>query len=84
MYPDFSDKGIVLMRGEVDPGVLGTQLKVEEARMLALYMQAYYVEPNERKKELLRVFTREPAKFQYQVSWRIGRVWLGDADREDS
>ncbi|KAI9034533.1 ATP11 protein-domain-containing protein [Hyaloraphidium curvatum] len=67
LYPDLLDaKGIALMRGEVDAEVLGKQMGVEEARMLALYMQAYYVEPNERKKELLRTFHQEPAKFNYQ------------------
>jgi hypothetical protein len=44
-YTDLRDsKGIVLMRGEVDDEVLGNQMKLNEARMLALYMQAYYVE----------------------------------------
>ena len=92
-YPELRDsKGLVLMRGEVDGEVLGRELALADARILALYMQAYYVEPNERKKELLRIFHREPGKFNYQVRARCrpssanssaDRYHLAGRDRRD-
>lgn len=55
----------MLLRGEVDSEVLGKQMGLDEARLLALSMQTYYVEPSEKKKELLRRFHQEPGKFDY-------------------
>lgn len=49
-YPELRDsKGVVLMRGEVDAAVLGKEMGMDEAKLLALYMQAYYVEVRSRR-----------------------------------
>ncbi|KAJ1920808.1 hypothetical protein H4219_001044 [Mycoemilia scoparia] len=63
-YTDFIDsKGIVLMRGEIcqDPKMLDSQ----QAQLLALQLQQFYVTGGERKKQILETFTFHPQKFNY-------------------
>lgn len=60
-YTEFSDKGIVLMRGEFDTKVINPQ----EAQCLINQLQLYYSQNNASKLQLLERFTKEPAKFKH-------------------
>ncbi|KAJ2398567.1 hypothetical protein GGF41_008314 [Coemansia sp. RSA 2531] len=57
------DRGIVLMRGELDPEN-GT-FDVENAQLLALLMQLFYVSGGPEKRALLETFNHRPAEFDY-------------------
>lgn len=60
-YTEYSDKGIVLMRGEFDTKVINAQ----EAQCLINQLQLYYAQDTASKIELLKKFTKEPANFKH-------------------
>ncbi|KAJ6637982.1 ATP synthase mitochondrial F1 complex assembly factor 1 [Pseudolycoriella hygida] len=60
-YTEFSDKGLVLMRGEFDTKVINPQ----EAQCLINQLQLYYSQDNASKLQLLEKFTKEPANFKH-------------------
>ncbi|KAJ2202742.1 hypothetical protein EV180_007582, partial [Coemansia sp. RSA 518] len=49
-YTDFIDRGVVLMRGEVDSK---NMLNVQAAQLLSLLMQQFYITGGEEKRKLL-------------------------------
>ncbi|OLY85188.1 Protein ATP11, mitochondrial [Smittium mucronatum] len=64
-YTDFIDeKGIVLMRGEIDNDQKNN-LTPDLAQLLVLVLQRFYVAPNEERKKLLDTFTNNPSQFNY-------------------
>ncbi|KAI8611171.1 ATP11 protein-domain-containing protein [Chytriomyces sp. MP71] len=65
-YDDLAEsKGVVLMRGEV--GREGGVLKADDARLLVLMTQIFYVTGGESKKKLVELFNKTPKEFQYQA-----------------
>lgn len=60
-YTEYSDQGIVLMRGEFDNKVISAQ----EAQCLINQLQLYYSQDNSSKLQLLEKFTKEPANFKH-------------------
>lgn len=61
-YPDLQEeKGIVLMRGEYDTDILNCQ----EAQCLVNALQLYYAQNNEKRLNLLKRFTYNPAEFNH-------------------
>ncbi|KAK2159957.1 hypothetical protein LSH36_143g06060 [Paralvinella palmiformis] len=61
-YTDLKEeKGIVLMRGEVDKNILG----IHEAQLLALQVKIYYGLQSALKFNLVRQFNNDPANFRY-------------------
>ncbi|KAJ2810310.1 hypothetical protein H4S07_002740, partial [Coemansia furcata] len=62
-YTDVIDRGVVLMRGELDPEN-GT-FDVENAQLLALLMQLFYVSGGAEKRALLETFNQQPGEFDY-------------------
>jgi len=60
-YTEYSDKGIVLMRGEFDTKVINAQ----EAQCLINQLQLYYSQDNSTKLQLLEKFTKEPTNFKH-------------------
>jgi len=60
-YTEFSDKGLVLMRGEFDTKVINAQ----EAQCLINQLQLYYSKDDSSKLQLLERFTKEPASFKH-------------------
>ncbi|KAJ2792824.1 hypothetical protein GGI18_000068 [Coemansia linderi] len=62
-YTDLMDCGIVLMRGELDPE--NRTFDVENAQLLALLMQLFYVSGGPQKRALLETFNHRPAEFDY-------------------
>ncbi|KAJ2467648.1 hypothetical protein GGI03_001449 [Coemansia sp. RSA 2337] len=62
-YTDLMDRGIVLMRGELDPE--NRTFDVENAQLLALLMQLFYVSGGPEKRALLETFNHRPAEFDY-------------------
>lgn len=60
-YTDFKEKGLILMRGEVDTKVLSPQ----EAQCLVNQLQLYYCMKDPSKLELLKIFTKTPEKFKH-------------------
>lgn len=60
-YTEFSDQGIVLMRGEFDTKVINPQ----EAQCLINQLQLYYSQDNASKLQLLEKFTKDPASFSH-------------------
>ncbi|XP_055617317.1 ATP synthase mitochondrial F1 complex assembly factor 1 [Toxorhynchites rutilus septentrionalis] len=61
LYTELRDKGIILMRGEYDPKVIGGQ----EAQCLVNQLQMFYSQQNEMKLALLETFTNNPDKFKH-------------------
>ncbi|KAJ3073939.1 hypothetical protein HDU98_000241 [Podochytrium sp. JEL0797] len=65
-YDDLADsKNIVLMRGE--SGKEGGVLKADDARLLVLLTQMFYVTGGESKKKLVEAFNKRPEEFEYQA-----------------
>ncbi|KAJ3287331.1 hypothetical protein HDU79_005806 [Rhizoclosmatium sp. JEL0117] len=65
-YDDLSEsKNIVLMRGEISRE--GGILKADDARLLVLMTQIFYVTGSEAKKKLVETFNKNPSEFQYQA-----------------
>ncbi|KAJ3383837.1 hypothetical protein HDU80_001139 [Chytriomyces hyalinus] len=65
-YDDLSEsKGVVLMRGEV--GREGGVLKAEDARLLVLMTQMFYVTGSDAKKRMVEEFNKNPKEFQLQA-----------------
>ncbi|KAJ2534244.1 hypothetical protein IWW43_002467 [Coemansia sp. RSA 1935] len=62
-YTDFIDRGVVLMRGEVDSK---NMLNVQAAQLLALLMQQFYITGGEEKRKLLETFNQRPDEFDYR------------------
>ncbi|KAJ3416458.1 hypothetical protein HDV05_001616 [Chytridiales sp. JEL 0842] len=63
-----AEKDIVLMRGEIQTfaeGSGGLMLKADEARLLVLLMQAFYVTGSEEKKRLLVKLHEKPGEFDF-------------------
>jgi len=60
-YTEFRDKGVVLMRGELDTNILTAQ----EAQCLANQLQLYYTQNNPTKLQLLETFTKKPEEFSH-------------------
>ncbi|KAJ2345897.1 hypothetical protein GGF43_005105, partial [Coemansia sp. RSA 2618] len=57
-YTDFIDRGVVLMRGEVDTE--RRMLDAQGAQLLALLMQQFYITGGEEKRKLLETFNQRP------------------------
>ncbi|KAJ2745058.1 hypothetical protein GGI20_002467 [Coemansia sp. BCRC 34301] len=63
-YTDLmDDRGVVLMRGELDPE--NRAFNVQNAQLLALLMQLFYVSGGPEKRALLETFNHRPAEFDY-------------------
>lgn len=60
-YTEFKEKGIVLMRAEIDTNVIN----VQEAQCLANQLQLYYTTNIESKLNLLERFTKQPDNFKH-------------------
>ncbi|KAJ2558470.1 hypothetical protein GGH12_005846 [Coemansia sp. RSA 1822] len=63
-YTDFIDRGVVLMRGEVDSEK--NMLDVQAAQLLALLMQQFYITGGDEKRKLLETFNQRPDEFDYR------------------
>ncbi|XP_072023644.1 ATP synthase mitochondrial F1 complex assembly factor 1-like [Amphiura filiformis] len=55
------DKGIVLMRGELDTSAMG----IQDAAILANQLQLYYATDNPERTRLLQTFNNEPNSFKH-------------------
>ena len=55
------DKGIVLMVGEFDKNFL----TIQEAQCLANYVEMFYCNPSQEKRELMDTFTNRPEQFKH-------------------
>ncbi|KAI9473359.1 ATP11 protein-domain-containing protein [Coemansia mojavensis] len=63
-YTDFMDRGIVLMRGELDSE--RNLLDVPNAQYLALQMQQFYITGGDEKRRLVEAFNHHPDQFDYR------------------
>ncbi|KAJ2850426.1 hypothetical protein IWW36_001916 [Coemansia brasiliensis] len=63
-YTDFMDRGIVLMRGELDTE--RNLLDVPNAQYLALQMQQFYITGGDEKRRLVEAFNHHPDQFDYR------------------
>ncbi|KAJ3010625.1 UNVERIFIED_CONTAM: hypothetical protein HDU68_002050 [Siphonaria sp. JEL0065] len=65
-YDDLSEsKKIVMMCGEI--GKEGGILRADDARLLVLMTQSFYVTGSEAKRKLVEVFNKNPSEFNYQT-----------------
>ncbi|KAJ2009328.1 hypothetical protein GGI04_000533 [Coemansia thaxteri] len=62
-YTDLLDRGVVLMRGELDPA--NRSFGVQNAQLLAQLLQVFYVTGGPAKRALLETFNHRPAEFDY-------------------
>lgn len=61
-YPELKEeKGVVLMNGDYDKKIINTL----EVQCLANQFKLYYERPDERKKQLLHEFNKNPGSFNY-------------------
>ncbi|KAI9351437.1 ATP11 protein-domain-containing protein [Obelidium mucronatum] len=65
-YDELADsKKIVLMRGETGKG--GAVVRADDARLLVLMTQSFYVTGSESKRKLVEIFNKNPSDFNYQT-----------------
>lgn len=60
-YPEFKEKGVVLMNGEYDKNIIN----LLEVQCLANQFKLFYEGPDEKKKELLHKFNKNPGSFNH-------------------
>ncbi|KAJ2368770.1 hypothetical protein H4S02_010046, partial [Coemansia sp. RSA 2611] len=79
-YTDLMDCGIVLMRGELDPE--NRTFDVENAQLLALLMQLFYVSGGPQKRALLETFNHRPAEFDYAQLIEAAQTLTGNDEEQ--
>ncbi|KAJ2878377.1 hypothetical protein IWW38_006337 [Coemansia aciculifera] len=73
-YTDLAEEhGVVLMRGELDAEI--ASFDVENAQLLAMLLQLFYVSGGPEKRRLVETFNQRPSEFDYtQVMEEANRI----------